>query len=69
MYLICVEMPNWSERFLFKHKQNAIKFMPSLIADIEGMEIPDDEMEGYVRAVLNGDYQSMWLEQLDVQDA
>lgn len=69
MYLICIETPNWSERFLFKNKQNAIKWLPRLIVDIEGWDIPDDEMEGYVRAVLNGDYQSMWLEQLDVQDA
>lgn len=69
MYLICIEMPNWSERFLFKNKNNAIKFIPSLIADIEGMDIPDDEMEGYVQAVLSGDYQPMWLEQIDVQDA
>lgn len=69
MYLICVEMPNWCERFLFKNKNNAIKFIPELVADIEDWDIPDDEMASYVQAVLNGDYEPMWLEQLDVQDA
>ena len=68
MYLICVEEPNWSERFLYKNKQNAINFLPELIADVDGDMSPED-MEYTVQAVLKGDHQSIWLEELEVQDA
>lgn len=70
MYLICIEQPNWSERYLFKNKQNAIRFLKSdLIPDLyPGVENDAEELDGYARRILNNDESGIWLEELEVMD-
>lgn len=68
MYLICIEQPNWSDRYLFKNKQNAINFLKDeLIPDLEP-NIDSAEIEDYARMILRGDEQGVWLEELEVLD-
>ena len=68
MYLICIEQPNWSERYLFKNKQNAINFLKDeLIPDLEP-NIDPAEIEDYARMILRGDEQGVWMEELEVMD-
>jgi len=70
MYLICIEQPNWSERYLFQNKQNAIRFLKSdLIPDLyPGVENDAEELDGYARRIINNDESGIWLEELEVMD-
>ena len=69
MYLICIEQPNWSERYLFQNKQNAVNFLKDeLIPDLEP-NIDHAEIEDYARMILRGDEQGVWMEEIDVMDA
>ena len=70
MYLICIEQPNWSERYLFQKKQNAIAFLKSdLIPDLyPGVENDAEELDGYARRIVNNDESGIWLEELEVMD-
>lgn len=71
MYLICIEQPNWSERYLFQNKQNAIRFLKSdLIPDLyPGVENDAEELDGYARRIINNDESGIWLEELEVMDS
>lgn len=70
MYLICIEQPNWSERYLFQNKQNAIRFLKSdLIPDLyPGVENDAEELDGYAHRIINNDESGIWLEELEVMD-
>lgn len=70
MYLICIEQPGWSERYLFQNKQNAIRFLKSdLIPDLyPGVENDAEELDGYARRIVNNDESGIWLEELEVMD-
>lgn len=68
MYLICIEQPNWSERYLFQRKQNAIAFLKNeLIPDLRP-DLDAAEYEDYARMILRGDESGIWLEELEVMD-
>lgn len=71
MYLICIEQPNWSERYLFQNKQNAIRFLKSdLIPDLyPGVENDAEELDGYARRIINNDESGIWIEELEVMDS
>lgn len=71
MYLICIEQPNWSERYLFQNKQNAIRFLKSdLIPDLyPGVENDAEELDDYARRIINNDESGIWLEELEVMDS
>ena len=68
MYLICIEQPNWSERYLFQDKQNAVAFLKNeLIPDLDP-HIDPAEIDDYARMILRGDEDGVWMEEIDVMD-